>query len=160
VARVLIVGCGCRGRALGAALAAEGHTIRGTSRDAAGQAAIEAAGIDAVQADPDRLGTVLVALPGVSALVWLMGSATGPTAADANGPRLQAILEKLVDTPVRGFVYEAAGSVDAATLTAGAETARAAAQTWQMPVEVLDADPADAAAWLAAARAAVAGVLA
>ncbi len=31
VARVLIVGCGCRGRELGAALA-QGHAVRGTSR--------------------------------------------------------------------------------------------------------------------------------
>jgi nucleoside-diphosphate-sugar epimerase len=160
VARVLIVGCGCRGRALGAALVADGHAVRGTTRDPAGEAGIAAAGIEAVVADPDRLGTVLVALPGVSALVWLMGSATGPTAAAANGPRLQAMLEKLVDTPVRGFVYEAAGSAGPAVLAQGAETARAASQTWQMPVEVLAADPANADAWLAAARTAVERVLA
>ena len=30
LARVLIVGCGCRGRELAAALMAEGHAVRGT----------------------------------------------------------------------------------------------------------------------------------
>ena len=159
MARVLIVGCGARGRALGAALAADGHAVRGSTRDPGGTAAIEAAGIEAVVADPDRLGTVLVALPGVSALVWLMGGARGSTAAAVNGPRLQAMLEKLVDTPVRGFVYEAAGSAEVAALAAGADAARAAAATWQMPVAVLEADPAEPEAWLAEARAAVAAVL-
>lgn len=151
MARVLIVGCGCRGRTLGAALAADGHAVRGTSRSAA--AAIEEAGIEAVAADPDRLGTLLPALAGASAMVWLMGRAEGPTAAAVNGPRLRAILEKLVDTPVRGFVYEAGPD-------AGAALVREAAATWQMPVEVVEADPADVGAWVAAMRAAVAAVLA
>ncbi len=70
------------------------------------------------------------------------------------------MLEKLVDTPVRGFVYEAAGSAEPAVLAAGAELARAAADTWHMPVEVVEADPAaDRAAWVAAMRAAAAAVL-
>ena len=103
---------------------------------------------------------MLAALPGVSALVWLMGGAGGPTADAVNGPRLQAILEKLVDTPVRGFVYEGAGTAGAAALAAGAETARAAARTWQMPVEILEVDPGDREAWISAARSAVASVLA
>jgi hypothetical protein len=42
-----------------------------------------------------------------------MGSAMGgpETVGALHGPRLERVLEKLVDTPVRGFVYEAAGSV-------------------------------------------------
>ena len=35
MARVLIVPCGCRGRALAARLAAAGHVVRGTTRDPA-----------------------------------------------------------------------------------------------------------------------------
>ena len=58
MARVLIVGCGCRGRALGAALRATGHAVRGHARVAGAARRLEAAGIEAVVADPDRLGTL------------------------------------------------------------------------------------------------------
>ncbi|WP_432215047.1 hypothetical protein, partial [Salmonella enterica] len=58
MARALIVGCGCRGRALGAALAAEGWQVRGPSRTTEGVAAIEAAGLEGAQCDPDRIATV------------------------------------------------------------------------------------------------------
>ena len=52
----------------------------------------------------------------VAVVVWLLGSATGEPDAIAaiHGPRLERLLEKLVDSPVRGFAYEAAGSVDRA----------------------------------------------
>jgi len=44
VARVLIVGCGCRGQALAGALVAAGHAVRGTTRALARLADIEASG--------------------------------------------------------------------------------------------------------------------
>ena len=66
MARVLIVGCGCRG-ALASALLADGHAVRGTTRDQRRIAAIEESGADGVVADPDRLGTLMPALAGVSA---------------------------------------------------------------------------------------------
>jgi nucleoside-diphosphate-sugar epimerase len=145
VARVLIVGCGCRGQSLAAALRADGHAVRGTTRDAGRFAAIEAAGAEAVVADPDRLGTIMAQLAGVTAVCWLMGSASG----DVNGPRLESFVERLVDTPVRGIVYEGAGGA------AGAEAVRAASERWRMPAQVVDADPAQHDAWLSAMRAAV-----
>jgi prephenate dehydrogenase len=145
VARVLIVGCGCRGRALAAALRADGHAVRGTTRDAGRLAEIEAAGAEGAVADPDRLGTVMAQLAGVTAVCWLMASAGG----EVNGPRLETFVERLVDTPVRGIVYEGAGGA------AGAAAVRAAAERWRMPAEVVDADPADHDAWLAAICAAV-----
>lgn len=153
MARVLIVGCGCRGRSLAAALVADGHAVRGTTRDPAGLAEIEATGAEAVVADPDRLGTMMVQLAGVTLICWLMGSAAG--ADDLHGPRLETLLERLVDTPVRGIVYEAAGSVEPALLASGAAAVRAAADRWRMPAEVVELDPADHAAWLAQMRAAV-----
>jgi nucleoside-diphosphate-sugar epimerase len=153
VARVLIVGCGCRGRSLAAALLADGHAVRGTTRGPAGLAEIEAAGAEAVVADPDRLGTVMVQLAGVTLICWLMASATG--ADDLHGPRLETLLERMVDTPVRGIVYEAAGSVEPALLANGAATVRAAADRWRMPAEVVEVDPADHAAWRGAMKGAV-----
>jgi hypothetical protein len=131
--------------------------VRGTTRDGGGTAAIEAAGAEATVADPDRLGTIMGRLGGVTVVCWLMGSATGAQA--LHGPRLRTLLERLVDTPVRGFVYEAAGSVDPALLAAGAAAVREAAGTWRMPVEVVEADPGEHDAWLAAMTEAVGRLL-
>ena len=157
MARVLVVGCGCRGRALAAALRAEGHAVRGTTRSADRLAAIEAAGVEGVVADPDRLGTIMGQLAGVTVVCWLMGTATA--APELHGPRLETLLERLVDTPVRGIVYEAAGSVEPALLAGGAESVRAAAERWRMPAEVVEAEPAEHAEWLVAMRAAIGRLL-
>jgi hypothetical protein len=162
VARVLIVGCGCRGRALASALTGDGHAVRGTTREPALAGPIEAAGAQAAVADPDRLATLLSHLEGVSAVCWLMGTAAGEPEAVAalHGPRLQTLLATLVDTPVRGLVYEAAGSVRPDRLEQGADIVRAAGRTHRMPVEVVERDPADHGGWLEAMRAAVARILA
>ena len=155
MARVLIVGCGCRGRALARELGSRGHAVRGTTRDPGRRAEIEAAGVEAVVADPDRLGTVMAHLQGVTLVCWLMGSADAGAAADLHGPRLRTLLERLVDTPVRGVVYEAAGGVDPPLLQAGAAAVREASATWNLPAQVVEADPAGHDAWLAAMTAAV-----
>ena len=151
---MLIVGCGCRGRALARELGAAGHAVRGTTRRPERLAEIEAAGAEAVVADPDRLGTLMAQLHGVSVVCWLMGSAEGP-AEDVHGQRLPTLLERLVDTPVRGIVYEAAGSVAPKLLAGGAAAVREASVTWSIPAEVVEADPGEPDAWLSAMNAAV-----
>ena len=138
MARVLIVGCGCRGRELAAALAGQGHAVRGTTRDAARARDIEAAGVEAVVADPDRLATLVPHLEGVTAACWLLGSVDEET---LHGPRLETFLEHLVDTPVRGVVYETS-----ARHPAGAEIARRARSRYRMPVEIVEPDGGGAAA--------------
>jgi uncharacterized protein YbjT (DUF2867 family) len=125
VARVLIVGCGCRGRALARELVAAGHAVRGTTRDRANAEAIAAAGAEPYIGDPDRIGTLMDALAGVTVVCWLMGTVAAP---ELHGPRLRMLFEKLVDTPVRGVVYEGAD---------GAPIALAASERWRIPVEVL-----------------------
>lgn len=151
MARALIVGCGCRGRLLGGRLLDAGWAVRGTSRTAEGLAEIEAAGLEAAQADPERPGTLLDLVGDVAVVHYLLGSAGGPAAEveAIHGPRLQSLLEKLVDTPVRGFVYEAAGDVDPALLATGTEAVRVAAATWRIPVAVLTEPVADHDAWAA-----------
>ena len=153
MARVLIVGCGCRGRALGVALAGAGHAVRGSSRSPERLGELEEAGIEGVVADPDRLGTLMPALAGVTVVCWLMGSAADSP--DLHGARLRSLMEHLVDTPVRGLVYEAAGTVDARLLAGGASIVREASQTWHIPVEIVDADPAAHEPWLEAMKEAV-----
>jgi len=144
MARVLIVPCGCRGRALAASLVDAGHAVRGTTRGD-GVAAIRAAGAEPYVGDPDRIGTLMEALTGVTIVCWLMGTIPVP---ELHEGRLRMLWEKLVDTPVRGVVYEGA-------LPQGEQVARTAAQTWQIPLEVLEADPLDHDAWLASARGAI-----
>jgi glycine/D-amino acid oxidase-like deaminating enzyme len=152
VARVLIVGCGCRGLALARELALE-HAVRGTTRSRERLSELERAGIEGVVADPDRLATVLPVLSGVSVVCWLMGTAVGSP--DVHGARLQTLAEHLVDTPVRGLVYEAAGTVEAALLERGAQIVRDAARIWHIRGEVVTADPAVLQEWLGAIKEAV-----
>jgi nucleoside-diphosphate-sugar epimerase len=142
LARALIVGCGCHGRELAAELAGLGWQVRGTSRDPAGVDAIDAAGVEAVAADPNRPGSVLDLCRDVAVVVWLLGCAAGePEALSAiHGPRLERLLEKLVDSAVRGFAYEAAGSVGRETLARGAAIVERAGETWRLPVAVLSED--------------------
>ncbi|MFN8133621.1 MAG: NAD(P)H-binding protein [Solirubrobacteraceae bacterium] len=161
MARVLIIGGGCRGRALAAALVADGHAVRMTTRAAEQRAAIAGAGAEPFVGDPDRIGSLMEALAGVTVVCWMLGTATGDPdrVAALHGTRLRFFLEKTVDTPVRGVVYEASGTVPAAALAGGRAEAEAAAATWQIPLAVLTAPPGDQAAWLPAARGAVAGLL-
>ena len=158
MARALIVGCGCRGRELGKALLAAGWQVRGTTRNPESVAAIESAGIEPLVADPDRVGEVLDGIEGVSLIYWLLASARGEreTVEALHGPRLERLLEEIVDTPVRGFVYEATGEVDPELLVGAMEIMRSASQRWRIPFEVVDVSQADDALWreamLAAAR--------
>jgi nucleoside-diphosphate-sugar epimerase len=152
MARVLIVGCGCRGQALARELGEAGHAVRGTTRSGERLPEIEAAGAEAVVADPDRLVTLMPAIEAVSVVCWLMGTAEG---AALNADRLESMLEHIVDTPVRGLVYETGGMERLQALTAAERVAR----TYAMPVEVVDADPSQHDEWTAATAAAVQRVL-
>ena len=135
--------------------------MRATTRDPDGIAAIEAAGAEGVEADPDRLATITSVLEGASALAWLMGSATGePGAVEAlHDDRLAALLDHLVDTPVRGFVYEGAGSVPADVLAGGEQVVAERARIYRMPVAVTATPPEDHTSWLSEMTTAVGRVL-
>jgi hypothetical protein len=83
----------------------------------------------------------------VAVVIWLLGSADGEPEATAavHGPRLESLLEKLVDSPVRGFVYEAAGSLPEATLGDGARIVERAGERWRIPVALLTEERSRAA---------------
>lgn len=155
MARVLIVGCGGRGQALARALVDAGHAVRGTTRDRTRFDAIAAAGAEPFEADPDRIATLMDAFAQTTIVAWLLGSATGANAADLHDGRLRMLTEKVVDTSVRGLVYEAAGSLDPAVLEHGEMIARAARATWNIPLAVLHTPPGDRDAWTRDAVAAV-----
>ena len=161
MARALIVGCGCRGRDLADALAADGWVVRGTSRTDAGAEEIRARGHEAAVADPERPAGILELVGDVTVVHWLLGSAAGPreNLEALHGPRLERLLEHLVDTPVRGFVYEATGSVAPDVLAGGAKAVREASERWRIPARILEADPGDHDEWTREAAALTTEVL-
>jgi hypothetical protein len=105
------------------------------------RAEIEAAGGECWIGDPDRIGTLRYAVANVTILLWALGTVAAP---DLHGSRLEMMLEKTIDTMVRGVLYEG---------SAGAEIVERMCRLNEMPYALLDADPADSAAWAAAVRA-------
>ena len=152
MARVLIVGCGGRGQALARELGAAGHAVRGTSRDPRRTLAIEQAGGEPYIGDPDRIATLMDALYGTTIVCWLMATAGAP---DLHAGRLRMLCEKLVDTPVRGLVYEAAGPA-----AAGVPVVEDARVRWNLPVEVVHTPPEECEKWTRGTAAAVERLLA
>ena len=69
----------------------------------------------------------------------------------------------MIDTTVRGFLYEAAGvpggAVPADVLGGGERIVRRVAERNEIPVGFLRADPRDADAWLAGAHAEIDALL-
>jgi Trk K+ transport system NAD-binding subunit len=140
LARCLIIGCGCRGLVLARELVARDHTVRGTTRDSQRVEQIGGAGVEGVLADPDRIATLIPALEHVGAVCILLGSAAGSagTLSALHGSRLEMLLLRILDTTVRGIVYEASGTVDAAVLRAGGERVRTFCEKSRIPHALLD----------------------
>ena len=162
MARILIVGGGCRGRRLAEHLLADGHAVRITTRREEGRTAIEALGAECWIGTPDRLATLRGSLEGVAIACWLLGTARG-RAAELEAlytTRLELFLTQAIDTTVRGVVYEPAGSAVAPqAAAAGDEIARSLTERNRIPAVVLGAEPA-AEEWQAETRGAVDGLLA
>jgi saccharopine dehydrogenase-like NADP-dependent oxidoreductase len=161
MARCLIIGCGCRGRLLARELRAQGHAVRGTSRGEEGVAAMHAAGVDAVRADPDVVATLVPAFEHVTVVCILLASATGtPDQLRAlHAMRLEMLLTKLVDTTARGVAYEARGSVEPELLRQGAARVRGYAERSLAGYALIEADPTVTEVWLRAAAGAVGALL-
>ena len=155
-----MVGGGCRGLALARSLAADGHAVRAVTRSEARREEIEAAGCECWIGDPDRIGTLRYALESATVLLWLLGTASGGDVAALHGSRLEMMLERTVDTTVRGVLYERVGTLPAEVLAAGAAQVQAAHDRHGIPIGFLDADPRDVERWVAGARAGIDTVLA
>jgi NAD(P)-dependent dehydrogenase (short-subunit alcohol dehydrogenase family) len=147
--RALLVGGGRPGLALTRQLAADGHAVRFVTRNEEFRAEIEAAGAECWIGDPDRIGSLRYALENTTVLLWLMGEAPG---GDLHGSRLTMMMERTIDTTVRGVVYEG-------TEGGAAEVARMAGYN-EIPHAILTTPRDDEEAWTAAVLSAVDGVLA
>lgn len=138
-------------------LRSAGHAVRGTTRHPGRAAAIEAAGAEPFVGDPNRVGTLAPALAHVGVACILLGSAAGTSEelTALHDTRLDMLLERMLDTTVRGVVYQAAGSVDPATLSHGAGRVRYACERSLIPYALLTADPATDDGWVSQAASAV-----
>jgi hypothetical protein len=146
-----MVGGGCRGLALARSLVAEGHAVRAVTRDESKRAAIEDAGCECWIGDPDRIGTLRYALDNATVLLWLLGTVDVP---ELHGSRLEMMLERTVDTTVRGVLYENPPT------RAGAAVVQAAHDRHGIPIGFVDTDPGDVGAWVTDVRAQIDGLLA
>jgi hypothetical protein len=147
--RALLIGGGRPGLALTRRLADDGHAVRFVTRNDAFVPEIEAAGGEAYLGDPDRIGTLRYALDNVTVLLWLLGRAPE---GDLHGSRLTMMMERTIDTTVRGVVYEGTD--------AGAAEVQRMASYNEIPHAILDVPRDDEEAWVDAVLAAVDGVLA
>lgn len=167
MARILIVAGGCRGRQLAGDLVGEGHAVRITTRTEVGRAAIEATGAECWIGTPERLGTLRAALESVTIVCWLLGTVKGTAGPEEeeeevralHASRLEFFLGQVIDTTVRGFVYEAAGTVPGDALAEGERIVQRVAGRNEIPVGILTADPEDADVWLANAHAEIGALL-
>ena len=161
VARLLIVGGEARALGLARAVGREGHATRIVTRERARRAEIQDVGAECWIGDPDRLATLRGALEGVAIACWLLGSVAGSheDVRALHGPRLASFLGQAIDSTMRGFLYQAAGSAPAAVLAEGARVAGELCARNAIPLRVLRTDPEQAAAWEREALAAVRGLL-
>lgn len=161
MARILIMGGGERGRWLAGRLAEDGHAVRMVTRQESGRAAIEQTGAQAWIGTPDRLGTLIGALDGVTIACWLLGCAQGgeEEVRALHDLRLRSFMVKTIDTTIRGVVYEAAGTLPGQMLARGAEIATEVAERNRIPLELLRAQPANRELWRLEAMAAIDSLL-
>jgi hypothetical protein len=145
--RVLLIGGGTPGLALARSLTADGHAVRFVTRNPEFAGQITDAGAECCVADPDRIGTLRYAMDNVTVLLWLLGPAGG----ELHGSRLTMMMERTIDTTVRGIVYE--GNAQ------GEEIVRRMATYNEIPHAVLDAPRTDVDAWVGAVREAIDEVL-
>lgn len=144
-----MVGGGRPGLELTRRLAADGHAVRFVTRNEAFVGEIEAAGGEAYIGDPDRIGSLRYALDNVTILLWLLGRAPD---GDLHGSRLTMMMERTIDTTVRGVIYEG-------TEAGAAEVVRMAGYN-EIPYAILDASRDDPDAWADAILERIDGVLA
>jgi hypothetical protein len=178
VARILIVGGGCRGRRFAERMVEQGHAVRATTRGEAGRAAIEATGAECWIGTPDRLATLRGALENVTVACWMLTCARGSEEeiAALHSSRLEFFLSQAIDTTARGLIYDAWAKPDGADapdadalgarhpsaemLAEGARIFRSLTELNAIPAVVLGGGrDSDDAAWITAAEHAVAALL-
>lgn len=162
MARVLIVEGASRGLRFAEALLDEGHAVRVVTAAPERRGKIEAIGAECFLGTPDRLATLRGALEHVTIACWLLADVGGDEefVRALHGPRLERFVCGAIDSTLRGFLYEAGGSVvPPEVLAEGERIVSETAARNLIPVAILTADPLDVDAWLAQARSALGALL-
>lgn len=161
MARLLIVGGGERCVSLSQALKERGHVTRIVASGEGEREALKRAGAECWIGDPLRLATMTGALEGVTIVCWLLGDANGSEeeVEALHDARLRAFLERVIDSTVRGVVYEASGSAPESVLSRGTDVAREMTERNAIPLRLLTESPTQRERWMEEARAAVASLL-
>lgn len=159
---MLIVEGGERGLRLARALVEEGHAVRVVVADDSRRARIEAVGGECFLGSPDRLATMRGALEHVTVACWLLSDLDEhdrDLVRALHGSRLEQFISSAIDSTLRGFVYDAAGSVAAEVLTEGERIVSETAARNLIPIAILRAGTGNEEAWFAQAHAAVNWIL-
>ena len=116
LARALIVGCGCRARELGQRLVDAGWQVRGNHSRPGQRRGHPGRRAGGGGRRPGSVGSILDHVGDVTLVFWLLGSAEGEPRrlAAIHGPRLERLMEELVDTPVRRLRLRGGGQVERA----------------------------------------------
>jgi hypothetical protein len=158
LARILIVGGGIRGLRLTGELIRAGHAVRVTTRRPEHRDGIDRAGGECWIGDPNRLATLRQALDNVTVACWFLATATGPEEQihELHTSRLKFFLSQVIDTTVRGVLYETA-AVSAAnqTAAAGTDIARTMSSRNAIPLRLIQTAPTDQDAWATEVNAAI-----
>jgi uncharacterized protein YbjT (DUF2867 family) len=150
--RLLLLGATSdRALELARAFTAEGHAVRAVTPDEADRARIEATGAECWIGTPDVVGTIRLGFDNVTLVLHLLGDVDD---ADLHGSRLEMLLERTIDTTVRGIVYET-GTTEASAK--GRETLVKMATFNEIPHRLVDRDDPD---WQATVRAHIDDLLA
>ncbi len=134
MARVLLTGTPERLVPVAERLIADGHAVR----CAVPGGAPVADGAESVDASPDLPGGIVARLDGVTVVAWLLGDEPW-SEPDLHGEKLATMLHRVVDTGVRGFIYEFPSGYGGAgeRSDAGQQELEKAHETWRIPVAMV-----------------------
>ena len=162
VARILIIGGGPRAVPLAARLTKDGHAVRMVVCDDSRREEVERVGAECFVGRPDRLATLRGALEHVTVACWMLATVSAdPREVRAlHGSRLEQFLSSLIDTTVRGVLYEAGGyALPRELLEEGERIVLEKTERNAIPVEILRADPEHVEQWVDRAHRAVSALL-
>jgi hypothetical protein len=131
VARVQLTGTPERIAPVAKALFEAGHAVR--CAVPGGTPVVE--GAETVDGSPQLPGSLVMHLEGVAVVGWLLGDEASSDP-ELHGEKLETMLHRVVDTGVRGFIYELPGGyADAKDMAhMGAARIAKANDTWKIPV--------------------------
>lgn len=152
--RILAVGGGERVIAAAKLFKDRGDAIRVVTRQPSKHQRIASFGGEPVEGDPDRIGTFRGAFDHATLLIIALGnvqSVNGLTkeecATNLHTHRLDMLLERAIDTTIRGILYETVGDVEPGLLTEGAALVKKRCEFNKIPFGFIDCSDSSPDEW-------------